>query len=223
MNKVIAVIPAYNEGNVIADVVRSLNGVVDEIIVVDDGSGDASGKLARDAGARVLRHRINRGQGAALQTGTEAALRRGADIVVHFDADGQHDVGDIARLIEPLQSNRADVVLGSRFLGQARNIPTTRRLVLRAGRLFMRLFSGLSLTDAQNGLRAMTREAARAISITQDGMAHASEILDRIGELGLRYLEVPVTIHYTEYSLSRGQRSSNAIRIVWRLITDKFF
>lgn len=221
LNKTVAVVAAYNEVASIGKVVGELVNVVDDVVVVDDGSTDDTGKIAKESGATVLKHVINRGQGAAQQTGNEYALGIGADVIIHFDADGQHDVADIPKFIEPLKSGEFDMVLGSRFLGSA-NFPLTRKLVLKLGLLFVWFYSGLHLTDSQNGFRAFSREAAQKIIITQDGMAHASEILDEIAEQKLRYVEVPVTIHYTTETLAKGQGSLNGINIAARLIWDKF-
>lgn len=220
--KVVAVIPAYNEAAVIGEVVRGLKPYVD-CVVVDDGSFDSTGELARCAGAIVIRHLINRGQGAALETGRRYALQMGADIIVHFDADGQHDPKDIVAMVEPIAKGEVDVTLGSRFLGEAFALPFSRRLVLRFGILFTSFFSGLKLTDVHNGLRAFSRAAAMETRLTHDGMAHASEILDIIADKNLNYIEVPVTIHYTPYSVSRGQGSMNSLQIVKKLIVEKFF
>ena len=220
--KIVAVIPAYNEAVVISGVVNGLKPYAD-CVVVDDGSVDSTGELARRAGAIVIRHLINRGQGAALENGRRYALPLGADIIVHFDADGQHDSKDIAVMVEPIAKGEVDVTLGSRFLGETVALPFTRRLVLRLGILFTKFFSGLKLSDVHNGLRAFSRAAAEEIRLTHDGMAHASEILDIIAEKNLRYKEVPVTIHYTAYSLARGQGSLNGLQIIKKLIIEKFF
>jgi glycosyltransferase involved in cell wall biosynthesis len=219
----IAVIPAYNEAGNITDIVERTKAYVDEVVVVDDGSIDRTSELAIRAGAKVLRHLINRGQGAAEQTGTDWALNQGAQFVIHIDADGQHDPADISNLLAPLATGDYDISLGSRFLGAAQNIPLARRLILGLGLIFIRAFTGLNLTDSQNGFRAMTRSTAQFIRITHDDMAHASEILDQIAEQKLRYVEVPVTISYSAYSLERGQSNLNSLRIVWRLIIEKFF
>ncbi|MFA5954728.1 MAG: glycosyltransferase family 2 protein [Patescibacteria group bacterium] len=221
--RTIAVIPAYNEARGIYDVVTDVRRYVDEVIVVDDGSNDATTSLARSAGAVVLCHSINRGQGAALATGVALALEERADIIVHFDADGQHDAHDITLLTEPIRDGRADIVLGSRFLGHAVNLPLKRRILLKAGILFTRFFSGIYLSDTNNGLRAFSRSAATKLPIRHDGWAHASEILDGIADLKLRYVEVPVTVHYTPYSLAHGQSSVNALTIVRDLVIEKFF
>ena len=151
------VIPAYNEGPVISRVVSEVNRAGYAVVVVDDGSSDATAEEARAAGAGVITHPFNLGQGAALQTGIDYAVAQGADVIVTFDADGQHRVSDIARLTEALVQERVDFALGSRFLGQAPNLPPLRRLLLHAATAFTRLTTGLQVTDTHNGLRAMTR------------------------------------------------------------------
>ena len=216
--KVIAVIPAYNESAMIKDVIASVRPHVHEVVVVDDGSKDDTFFQARQTGIVVARHLINRGQGAALQTGMEIALLRGADIIVHFDSDGQHPAHQITQLLEPIRTNQADIVLGSRFLDQTSNVPSMRRLILKAGAIFTRIMSGLNITDPHSGFRALNRKAASKIILRQDRMAHASELLQLVSRHGLRYQEVPVTIRYTEYSMAKGQSSWNAIKIVIDLI-----
>jgi len=208
------VIPAFNEGQVIADVVA---GVVREgyrVVLVDDGSADATGDFAAAAGADVVRHPINLGQGAGLQTGIAYALARGADAIVTFDADGQHRANEIALLIETLERENADFVLGSRFKGAAVNLPPRRRLLLKAATLFTRVTTGLDVSDAHNGFRALSRRGAQAITLRQNRMAHASEILHEIARSGLRYVEAPVTIEYSAYSLAKGQKISDSIVIM---------
>ncbi len=183
-------------------------------VVVDDGSTDATGDVAARAGACVVTHPVNLGQGAALQTGLDFALAQGADVIVTFDADGQHRAADIAPLIAALAANKADYALGSRFLGDAVNLPRKRRLMLTAATRFTRLTTGLDLTDTHNGLRAMTRRGASRIGLKQNRMAHASEILHQIAQSGLPYVEVPVTIEYSAYSLGKGQTLSELLAIL---------
>ncbi len=221
--KTIAVIPAYNEETRIADAVRDAARFVDAIVVVDDCSHDHTGSVATSAGAHVLRHIINRGQGAALQTGTDYAIEKlDAMIVVHFDADGQMCGEDIAAITQPIRDSAADVVLGSRFLGAHANMPWTRRLTLLGGLVFTRLVSGIATTDTHNGFRALSRDAAKKIRITLDRMAHASEILDLVQIHHLRYVERPVTIRYTGDTLAKGQSSLGAFVIVKDFITKRF-
>jgi polyprenyl-phospho-N-acetylgalactosaminyl synthase len=216
--KLIAVIPAYNEESMIAEVIDSVRPHVDEVVVVDDGSQDKTYLQAKSAQAIVTKHLINRGQGAALQTGMDLALKRGADIIVHFDSDGQHPSHQIADLVRPVQEDKADIVMGSRFLDTTSNVPKTRRVILKLGALFTRIMSGLSITDPHSGFRALNRKAASKIRLRQDRMAHASELLQLVSRHELRHKEIPVTIRYTDYSMAKGQSSWNAIKIVIDLI-----
>ncbi len=222
--KVIVILPAYNECRGIGTMVRSACVLVEEVIVVDDGSQDETAVVANHAGARVLQHRLNLGQGAALRTGTEAALQLDADVVIHMDADGQHDSSCLPSLLEPIQRGVADVVFGSRFLGDAPGIPWTRRALLEGARLFNVLGLGIPrrVTDPQSGLRAMTRDAALKISFKQDRMAHCSEILRLVTRSNLRWVEVPVSVRYTDESLSKGQTSMDAFKIAWQLFLGVF-
>jgi glycosyltransferase involved in cell wall biosynthesis len=213
-DRIVVVIAAYNEASVIASVVADVRRASYPAVVVDDGSTDATGEIAARAGAFVVSHPVNLGQGAALQTGLDFALAQGADIIVTFDADGQHRAADIAPLIAALAANKADYALGSRFLGDAVNLPRKRRLMLTAATRFTRLTTGLDLTDTHNGLRAMTRRGASRIGLKQNRMAHASEILHQIAQSGLPYVEVPVTIEYSAYSLDKGQTLSESLAIL---------
>jgi len=216
-------IPAYNEGPVISRVVLEVRRAGYAVVVVDDGSSDATADHAGAAGATVIAHPFNLGQGAALQTGIDYALVQGAQCIVTFDADGQHRVSDISRLIESLVRERADFALGSRFLGQAPNLPLLRRLMLQAATAFIRLTTGLQVTDTHNGLRAMTRRGAAAIKLRQNRMAHASEYLSQIARSGLRYVEQPVTIEYTAYSLAKGQKVGDAVLILLDLFARRLY
>lgn len=211
--KITAVIPAYNEEAKIGEVIRELAPYTSEIIVIDDGSTDGTKKSALKSGAMVYSFLINRGQGAALEAGFKKALERAADIVVTFDADGQFDPAEIPALIKPIIKNEADIVLGSRFLGRA-NIPMVKKLLLRGAIWLTKFSSGLELSDTHNGLRALNRKALEAIHLTQDRMAHASEIIEQIAVQHLRYLEVPVTIRYTAYSLGKGQKLGDYFKIL---------
>jgi polyprenyl-phospho-N-acetylgalactosaminyl synthase len=214
---------AYNEASVIGRVISELSRAEYRVVVVDDGSRDATRHVAAAAGAHVVIHPINLGQGAALQTGIEYALSQGADVLVTFDADGQHRVSDIPRLVDALRRGRADFALGSRFLGQTYNLPWLRRWLLQAATVFTRLTTGLSLKDSNNGLRALTRQGAAAIRLRQNRMAHASEILNEIARSGLRYVEVPVTIEYTAYSLAKGQRIGDSVTILLDLFAKELY
>jgi len=221
--QVYVVIAAYNEDAVIARVVTDVRRAGYRLVVVDDGSRDATTDVARAADATVFAHPLNLGQGAALQTGIDYALAQDAEIIVTFDADGQHRVSDIVRLTAALVDEQADFALGSRFLGNAPNLPMARRLMLQAATLFTRLTTGLAITDTHNGLRAMTRRGAAAIRLRQNRMAHASEFLSQIAVSGLRYVERPVTIEYTAYSLAKGQNMRDAVLILLDLFAHRLY
>ena len=221
--KVFVVIPAHNEGRSIARVIDDLKKHgYHNIVVVNDASTDNTETVSLQRGAAVLTHIINRGQGAALATGNEYALRNGADIIVHFDADGQMRVEDIPAMIGPIIKKQADITIGSRFLDKKSNVPPSKRIILVLGRLFLKTFYGVKLTDSQCGFRAMSRKAAQIIEIKQDKMEHASEILIEIFKKHLKYKEVPVTIRYTEYSQSHTHHGRfhllSGIKIAFRTI-----
>lgn len=212
------VVPAYNEAQTIGSVVQSVVDAGFAVVVVDDGSADDTAEQAAAHGARVVVHPFNLGQGAGLQTGIEFALAQRVDYIVTFDADGQHRVADLDVVLAPLVEGRADFALGSRFLGGTVGAPASRRLLLKAATLFTRAFGGLALTDAHNGLRGMTRRGAGMIHLRQNRMAHASEITAEMARSGLPIVEVPVTIHYSEYSLGKGQSMFDAFIIVMDLV-----
>ncbi len=223
--KVIAIIPAYNEEARILAAVADAAGHVDAVVVVDDCSADATGEQALAAGAYVLRHVINRGQGAALQTATDFAVRHlAADVIVHFDADGQMLGSEIPLMIAPIVSGEADIVLGSRFLGRrlASSMPYSRWLILKLGLIFTRLVSGIKTTDTHNGFRALSADAAGKLHLTLDRMAHASEILDLIVVHKLRYVERPVTIRYSAETLAKGQSSLGSLLIAADFLKKRF-
>jgi polyprenyl-phospho-N-acetylgalactosaminyl synthase len=215
------VVAAYNEAGVISRVLADLIARRYNVVVVDDGSRDATGEIAARAGAWVATHPVNLGQGAALQTGIRLALAHGASHIVTFDADGQHRAADIARLIDALEESGTDFALGSRFLGQSVGMPASRRWLLRAATAFTRLTTGLKVTDTHNGLRAMTARGASRIALRQNRMAHASELLEQIARSNLAYVEVPVTIDYSRYSLAKGQRLADTLMILRDLSAQK--
>jgi glycosyltransferase involved in cell wall biosynthesis len=219
---IFVVVPAYNEAEAIGGVLEELRRTGATVVVVDDCSSDATAAIARAAGATVLRHAVNRGQGAALQTGIRYALARDAEIIVTFDSDGQHDAGDLAALVAPIRDGRAEVVLGSRFLEPRSAVPPARRLLLKLAVVFTRLTSGLHVTDAHNGLRALSRRAAASIDIRLDRMAHASELMDQIRRGRLPYAEVAVGVRYTPYARRKGQRGVHALRVAFDYLVGRW-
>lgn len=222
--RIFIVISAYNESSRLGNVLETLhNSNYEHIVVVDDGSRDKTAQVAAKYPCHVLRHGINRGQGAGLQTGISYALRQNADIIVTFDADGQHDAAEIPLLVAPLLSGEAEITLGSRFLGKAVSIPWSRKVLLYGGRIFTRLTSGLKLTDCHNGFRAISRSAAEKIHLSQDRMAHASEFYDQIAKHHLRYKEIPVTITYNADVMAKGQNNLQSLHVLFHYLFQKAF
>jgi glycosyltransferase involved in cell wall biosynthesis len=210
------VIPVYNEATVVADVVTHVQQTFPNVVCVDDGSADESAARILGTGAHLVRHPVNLGQGAALETGLRYALaRHGARYFVTFDADGQHQVPDVVRMLDVVRSGRADVVLGSRFLGSAASVPWLKRLALRTAVLLSPTTRRLRLTDAHNGLRVFTRPVVERLRINQEGMAHASEIISVLARSPWQVVEIPVTILYTDYSRAKGQSLINGVNILF--------
>ncbi|HEU5471775.1 MAG TPA: glycosyltransferase family 2 protein [Actinophytocola sp.] len=210
------IVPVFNEGQVIGDVVRNARKTFPNIVCVDDGSRDNSSEEIRSAGAHLVRHPVNLGQGAAIQTGLEYARSRpGARYFVTFDADGQHQVDDVLAMLERLRAEDVDIVVGTRFHGDTSHIPWIKRFVLQTVVLLSRRTRRLGLTDAHNGLRVFNRTVADQMNITLNGMSHASEIVHMIERYGWRVTEEPVTILYTDYSMAKGQSMINGINIVF--------
>jgi len=216
--KIFCIIPAYNEEKNIAKVIGEVKHFVDEVVVVDDCSADKTFEQAMTQNVSVLRHVINRGQGAALQTGNEYALNHGADIIVHFDADGQFLAKEIKDVVQPIIDDEADVVLGSRFMGIDSNMPWSKKyIIMPIARLVNKIFLKSTLTDPQNGFRVLSRAAAQKITIMNDGSAHCSEILHKIYRYKLRVKEVPITVVYNEFGqtlLGGKGRGKGGIRIL---------
>jgi polyprenyl-phospho-N-acetylgalactosaminyl synthase len=219
MNNIFIIVPAYNEEKRIGAAIKDLldHGYAN-IVVVDDGSADKTFEIAKQFPIYVLRHKINRDQGASLQTGTEFALNKGAEIVVHFDGDGQFLAEEIEGAIQPILKNEADIVLGSRFLKSNEQMPWLKKNIIHpVARLVDYLFTSVKLTDAHCGFRALNRGAAEKIKITQDRKAHATEIISLIKKNNLRFKEVPITVIYRQF----GQGIGGGFRILKELLVKK--
>jgi len=213
------VVPLYNEAAVIGDVVREARRTFPHVVVVDDGSADRGAAEAEAAGAVVVRHPVNLGQGAALQTGFEYALSvPSMQWVVTFDSDGQHQVADVLEMLDKARTEDLQVVFGSRFLDDRTTPSFLKKLVLRMAVGYTNMTTGTRLTDAHNGLRVMRRDVVERLDITQNRMAHASELVEQIGAMKVRYGESPVHILYTDYSRAKGQSLWNSVNILVELI-----
>ena len=216
---ILALVPAYNEEKRIAAVVADLLIHVDEVVVINDNSHDNKKQYAQEAVALVLSHNVNRGQGAALETGHVYARNRGAEYVIHFDGDGQFSAADILPALKHLQKHDADVLLGSRFLDKRTNMPWFKRKILHPlARKVENFLRGLKLSDVHNGFRILNKKAFHTIAITHDGMAHASEIPRLVAKYKLKHVEFAVQVTYHEY----GQSSLGSIKIVRDLLFGNF-
>ena len=218
------IIPCYNEARVIRKTVTEVLEKGYSVVVVDDCSKDGSKKQLKGLPVYYLRHRINMGQGAALQTGIDFAKRKGAEYFVTFDADGQHDRNDIAGMVDLIQKEKSDIVFGSRFLpGSKTNVSGSRTFVLNVARYVNYLVSGILLSDAYNGLRLFDRKAAESIKLTENKMAHATQIQVLAAKHKLHYIEYANSIHYNEYTTGKGLRNWDGIKIFFEILLYKIF
>lgn len=218
------IVPGFNEAAVIRQTAEKLLAKKYAVVIVDDASTDNTRNVLLGLPVYYIRHSSNLGQGAAIKTGIEFILKKHADYIVTFDADGQHDVEDIERMLDLLKKEKVDMVFGSRFLpGAASNAHTTRKWVLKTARLINYLASGILLSDANNGLRVMTKDAALKMEITENRSSHNAQVQNLVKYNKIRYAECPVTISYSDYSRKKGLRNINSIRILYDLILFKIF
>lgn len=210
------IIPCYNEGQVIGDVIRNARETFPNIVAINDGSADDSAARIHAAGAHLVNHPVNLGQGAALQTGVEyARAQEGAKYFVTFDADGQHQVKDVVRMLARLREEPVDIITGTRFGGQDNaQVPWLKRLVLQTVVLLSPTTRKLGLSDAHNGLRVFNKTVADQLNLRMNGMSHASEFVSAMVQNHWRVSEEPVDILYTEYSMSKGQSLLNGVNIL---------
>ncbi|MGZ0212939.1 MAG: glycosyltransferase family 2 protein [Actinomycetales bacterium] len=219
MGRTWVVVPMYNEGTMIGTVIADLLPTFPHVVCVDDGSSDDSAARARAAGASVVEHPINLGQGASLQTGFDFALGDPEmSSVVTFDADGQHLVSDALEMVQRLDGEDLDIVIGSRFLDDRTKLSPMKKIVLRLAALYTRLTTGMALTDAHNGLRVISRGLLESIYLEQNRMAHASELIDQVSARKVRWAEHPTHIVYTDYSRAKGQSLLNSVNILVELL-----
>ena len=221
---IFVIIPCYNEASVIRKTVAEVLEKGYRIVIVDDCSNDNSKKQLSGLPVYYLRHRVNMGQGAALQTGIDFAKKKGAKYFVTFDADGQHDSNDIPGMIEFLEKENADIVFGSRFLpGAKTNVSRSRGFALNMGRYINYFVSGIMLSDSFNGLRLFSKQTADKIRITENRMAHPVEFLMLTAAKKLKYAEYPVSIHYSAYSKNKGLKNRDGIKILVEMFLYKIF
>ena len=226
MKKLLLILPAFNEAKVISRVLdglkkelKKIKGLEKEIVVVDDGSRDQTAKIAQDKKVTVLKHPINRGLGGALGTGIEYARREEADFVVSFDADGQHDPRDVKKILQPLLASQADIVIGQRRI---KEMPWDRKALTFLSSVATFVFFGIWSSDAQSGFRAFNKKALQKVKIKTQRMEVSSEFFGEIKKHGLRFKEVPIKVIYTSYSRQKGQKNTNALKILIKLILRLF-
>ena len=226
MTRLLIIIPAYNEASMISYVIKSLPkkiiGISQiDILVIDDGSGDNTGAVAKQYKVILLRHLLNRGLGAALGTGFAYALKFNYDYAVTFDADGQHNPKDLIKIVKALIKKRADVVIGSRLISIS-SMPWQRKLINQISNILTYMLFNIQTTDSQSGLRGFSRKALTQVKIKSQKMEVSSEIFKEISRLKLYKIEIPVESVYSDYSLAKGQPISNAPAVFWKLLLHRF-
>lgn len=220
------VIPAYNEAPVIASVIGRVRacGFL-RVIVINDGSSDDTARRAREAGAMVINHPINRGAGAAAQTGIAYARRQGLPYLVQIDADGQHFPEDIPVMAARMAETDCDIVIGSRWLGRNEGVPVSRIAYNRISNVFTNFFCRRNYTDSQSGMRLLNRRAIALLDLHLDGFGYCSEMIVQAEERKLKIEEVPIRVAYTDYSMSKGQDLqmgiTTALNLLWKLIFQR--
>jgi len=225
--KTLIIIPAYNEASVIFTTLKELKAFLAkayaaDILVVNDGSTDATVDEAARAGVAVVTHILNRGLGGAIGTGLAYARKHKYELAVTFDADGQHEPNDIPTILEPITAGRADVVIGSRFADPSKEMPLDRKVLLRISNLLTYILFGAYTTDSLSGFRAFNKKAINGIEIKTERMEVSNELFSEIKRLKLRLSEVPIRVIYTDYSRSKGQTNTNGINIVFKLLLRLF-
>jgi len=222
--KIYIIIPAFNEAGSIAKVIKDLFCFgYENIVVVDDGSTDKTSEVVKKFNVFLIRHPVNMGPGAAIKTGIDFALLNDAEIMVTFDADGQHLAKDIYDLVKPIILNKVDVTLGNRFLNNSSKVPIFKKIILKAGAVLMFLMYGILSSDSHNGLKAMSKSAALKIDIKSNGWEYCSEIIEEIMLKKIKYQEVPVTVKYTDYSIKKGQKIYNSFYILSKMFVKWIF
>lgn len=218
--RVVALIPAYNEAATIAEVIACTKPFVDVVLVIDDGSSDETAKIAKESAAQVVSHAMNRGLGAAIGTGMEAAKRLHADVAITLDADGQHDPSEIPHFVDAIKEG-AEMVVGSRMLTRT-GMPWYRQVANLLGNIVTFILFGMWVTDSQSGFRAFSRRALEQIEVRTNRMEVSSELIAQAKQKRLRFAEIPIRAIYTTYSLSKGQSFFVGLKTLGKLVLRRF-
>ena len=208
--KIIIGIPAFNEEKNIGAIIVKLKKKYDDILICDDGSSDMTNSIASSLGALVVRHNKNLGYGAAIKTIFNEAKKLNGDILVTFDADGQHQISEIDSVLKPIIENKAEIVIGSRFLGSTKDLPKYRKFGIKTITGLTNTVTGSKITDAQSGFRAYSKKVLTEISPTESGMGISTEILIKSSKKQMKLFEVPITISYENNSHSQEPISHGA-------------
>ncbi len=197
--KITVGIPAYNEAKNIASILVELQDIADTIIVCDDGSTDSTASIAEKLGAIVIKHPKNLGYGAGIKSIFNKSKEIGSEILVTFDADGQHRIDDIKKVVEPIEKNNADIVIGSRFLDNAKDrIPGYRKIGINIITKVTNSTLKEKITDSQSGFRAYSKNLISKLNISDIGMGISTEILIKSSSMDFKIIEVPIVIKYDE-------------------------
>lgn len=218
--KIAVVVPTFNEADRIEKTLGDLVAANFDVIVVDDGSTDSTETLVRNFPVNYVQHIINRGQGAALKTGTELAFRLGYDVIAHFDADGQHRIEDLHKIIKLIDNNAYDIVLGSRFLDAKTEFPWKKKIVLNIAKVFSNKILKLNFTDPQSGLRVFQSKSLEMLNWQKDDFQHCTEILSLILKNGLKYKEVPIIVNYDIGQKAVRPKMSMGIKLIFNKLFD---
>jgi glycosyltransferase involved in cell wall biosynthesis len=223
-NNTFVIVPVFNEEKIIGLILELLKKQFTNIVCIDDGSSDRSFDIIKSKNVYILKHLINLGQGAALQTGINFAILKGAKFFLTFDSDGQHSLKDAMQMIKILKKNKIDIIFGSRFLNfkYQKKIPTFRRLILKLGVILSNFLSDIKLSDTHNGLRVFNLRFAKKLQIKFDGMSHPHSFFTNTYKYKFKYFEYPTNVIYSKYSLSKGQKNINSINILFDVIFSKF-
>lgn len=228
MKKLVLILPAFNEAQVIGQVLKNIKKtakilpVKTEIVVINDGSTDNTARIAQKQKVKVLTHKINRGLGASLSTGLEYARLTDSDYAITMDSDGQHDSQDINNIFKALLSSKADVVIGSRMINPDNPMPFFRKTFNFLSNLITKILFGIYSTDSLSGFRGFSKKAINKIHLKTERMEASNELFSQIKKHQLKYFEVSIKVIYTDYSIKKGQKPSNAFAIIFRLLLRLF-
>lgn len=222
LHQILVLLPAYNEADSIREVIGDLKKEnYPNIVVVDDGSHDETRNTCLDSGLKVISHRINRGAGAAIQTGIEYARTTSAEFLVIMDADGQHKAEDISLLLRKISGTEAGMVIGNRFENSTNEIPRIRRFYNWIANVITNLPNRKNYKDTQSGFRVLSRDCFEKINLRIDGFGFCSEMIWQVESMKYEILEVPIKVIYTEHSMKKGQNFAVGVRTALNLLFER--